>query len=253
MAQVNRFDRLFQVILAHASESGAPMVSVGSLCAAAAEHLGVSAIAVTAPAEMGKAQTLGVHGELARQLEELQVTLGRGPSLDAIAEGVPVLVADLRADADAATRWPAFTHAALAAGIESLYMLPMRVGAARFGVFAIYLQRIAGIGPGPLAPRELADADVLAAIALDILLTHAGVLTSDGHGDSSEDRRFFDDRPEIHQATGMVSVQLKVDLGTALLRIRARAYAEDRQLSDLAADLVSRKVRFTPDLESEAR
>lgn len=253
MAQVDRFDRLFQVVLAHAHESGAEMVGVDSLCAAAAVHLGVSAVAVTAPAPAGQAQTLGVHGAVARELEELQVTLGQGPSLQTIAGGTPVLIADLRSDDAAAGRWPVFTPAALAAGVESLYMLPMRVGAARFGDFALYLQRIAGIGPGPLTPRELADADVLAAIALDLLLTHAGLLTPDEAGDSSEDRRFFDDRPEIHQATGMVSVQLNVDLGTALLRIRARAYAEDRLLSDLAADLVSRKVRFTPDPGTEAR
>jgi hypothetical protein len=253
MAQVDRFDRLFQVVVRHTREAGASIVSVDSLCAAAAAHLGVSAVAVTTPAVAGQAQTLGVHGTLARELEELQVTLGVGPSLQAIADGVSVLVPGLRADADAAARWPEFTQAALAAGVESLYMLPMRVGAARFGVFALYLQRIADVGPGPLTSYELADADVLAAIGLDVLLTHAGVLTPDWQGDSSEDRRFFDDRPEIHQATGMVSVQLEVDLGTALLRIRARAYAEERQLSDLAADLVSRRVRFTRDPETESR
>ena len=56
-------------------------------------------------------------------------------------------------------------------------------------------------------------------------------------------------RAEVHQATGMVSVQLGVSLAEALVRLRAHAWAEDRLLADVAADVVARRLRFgEPDL-----
>ena len=48
----------------------------------------------------------------------------------------------------------------------------------------------------------------------------------------------------VRQATGMVSIQLGVDIGTALLRLRARAYADGRLLSEVAADVVARTLHL---------
>jgi hypothetical protein len=42
----------------------------------------------------------------------------------------------------------------------------------------------------------------------------------------------------------MVSVQLSVSVAEALTRLRGRAFAEDRPLADLAADIVDRRLRF---------
>jgi hypothetical protein len=56
-----------------------------------------------------------------------------------------------------------------------------------------------------------------------------------------------DSRPEIHQATGMISVQLGVGIAEAFSRLRARAFAQGRPLSELAADVVARRRRFDPD------
>jgi hypothetical protein len=48
----------------------------------------------------------------------------------------------------------------------------------------------------------------------------------------------------VHQATGMISVQLGVSLAEALLRLRAHAYGQDRPVADVAADVVGRRMRF---------
>jgi AmiR/NasT family two-component response regulator len=48
----------------------------------------------------------------------------------------------------------------------------------------------------------------------------------------------------VHQATGMISVQLGVSLEEALRRLEARAIEDRRQLVDLANDVVDRRVRF---------
>jgi AmiR/NasT family two-component response regulator len=55
-------------------------------------------------------------------------------------------------------------------------------------------------------------------------------------------------RAEIHQATGMVLAQLGVSAQDALARMRAYAFAEQRLLSDVARDVVSRRLRFTQDM-----
>ena len=45
----------------------------------------------------------------------------------------------------------------------------------------------------------------------------------------------------------MVSAQLGVAIGGAVVRLRAYAYAQDRRLSDVARDIVARRLRLTPD------
>ena len=49
----------------------------------------------------------------------------------------------------------------------------------------------------------------------------------------------------VHQASGMVSAQLDVTLGEALVRMRAFAFAHDRPLAAVAEDIVARRLRLT--------
>jgi hypothetical protein len=48
----------------------------------------------------------------------------------------------------------------------------------------------------------------------------------------------------VHQASGMVAAQLDVSIGQALIRLRAYAFGNDRPLSEVANDVVARKLRF---------
>ncbi|MEV4319579.1 ANTAR domain-containing protein [Actinocrispum sp. NPDC049592] len=54
----------------------------------------------------------------------------------------------------------------------------------------------------------------------------------------------IDNRAEVHQATGMITIQLGITLAEALLRLRAHAYATGRTVSAVAADVVNRKLCF---------
>jgi hypothetical protein len=51
-------------------------------------------------------------------------------------------------------------------------------------------------------------------------------------------------RAVVHQAAGMVFVQLGVPIGEALSRLRARAYAEGRSTEAVARKVVDRQIRF---------
>jgi hypothetical protein len=51
----------------------------------------------------------------------------------------------------------------------------------------------------------------------------------------------------VHQAAGMVSAQLDVSVGHALIRLRAYAFGNDRPLADVARDVVALRLRFDAD------
>jgi hypothetical protein len=90
-------------------------------------------------------------------LEDLQLTVGEGPCLDAFASGGPVLVADLAAQT---ARWPAFTPAACELGAAAVFSFPLQIGVVRLGSLDLYRDV-----PGPLSPAELTDALILSDVA----------------------------------------------------------------------------------------
>jgi hypothetical protein len=59
-------------------------------------------------------------------------------------------------------------------------------------------------------------------------------------------------RAEIHQASGMVAVQLGVAVADAEARLRAHAYAGNRSVVDVARDIVERRLRLIDDGPSSA-
>jgi hypothetical protein len=58
----------------------------------------------------------------------------------------------------------------------------------------------------------------------------------------------FGHRAEIHQATGMVLVQLGINATDALARLRGYAFVHRRLLLDVARDVVERRLVFTEDM-----
>lgn len=171
----------------------------------------------------------------AQEMEELQFSLGEGPCVDASSSGRPVLQPDLLKDAVA--RWPAFGPAVLAAGIRAIFAFPLQLGAICLGVLDLYRST-----PGSLSASELLDALAFADAATQVLLhlQHH----DDDNGAQSMLTDAFDDRAVVHQATGMMTVQLDVSLAHALLRLRAHAYATEIHICVVAADVVDRSLRF---------
>ena len=51
----------------------------------------------------------------------------------------------------------------------------------------------------------------------------------------------------VYQAQGMIHVQLGVPLAEALTRLRGYAYANDRNLSEVAADVVAHRLVIESD------
>jgi AmiR/NasT family two-component response regulator len=59
-------------------------------------------------------------------------------------------------------------------------------------------------------------------------------------------------RLELYQAQGMVMVQMGVTLVEALAILRAYAYSRDRDLGDVARDVVTRGLRLDEDRRDDA-
>lgn len=55
-------------------------------------------------------------------------------------------------------------------------------------------------------------------------------------------------RPCVHQATGMLTVQLGLDIESAFGRLVAHAAVHGLRLSDVADDIVERRLRLGDDL-----
>jgi GAF domain len=208
-----------------------------SLAAACVRSLPVSGVGLALMTDDGPAGIIAATDGAAMELEELQFTLGEGPCVDASQTGRPVLQPDLARTAP--LRWPAFAGGALEAGVRALFAFPLRVGAIRVGVLDLYRDRA-----GPLSTDELAEA-LSFADAATLLLLHEQASTA-----AWSAVPVLDDRAEVHQATGVVSVQAAVGLAEALVLLRARAFADQRPLGDLARDVLTGTVSFRKDDET---
>jgi hypothetical protein len=174
---------------------------------------------------------------ISETIEELQFTLGEGPCIDACHDGRPALEPDL--ERPATNRWIAFGPQAITAGAGAVFGFPIRVGGAGLGALDLYRAR-----PGPLTAEQHADALILADMAAEIILlmqadASPGELANELEASASLHH-------VVHQASGMVSVQLGVSVDHALVRLRAHAFKTATPLIDVARRVIDRKFRFDP-------
>ena len=239
----SRVARVWELVAAQAaSRYGQP--SATDVCAAAATSLGVSGGWMTAGDGARPSYTICATDVVSESLAEVQITLGEGPCHDVFVYGVPVLAASLSTDGTG-TRWAAFTDAAVRAGAAAVFAFPVRIGAIRLGVLGLYRDQ-----EGPLNTFQLGDALILADTATMLLLDAEARETDDplsGAAPASQSPHLAVHDAEIYQATGMLTEQLGVSISVAFARLRAYAYAQDRRLSDVAHDIVTRRLRLDPD------
>jgi hypothetical protein len=236
----NRPGRVWGLVAEQAARRGG-RVSAGDACAAAVAAVEVSGAWLIAVHGPGRGHLMRATDEVSGLLAELELTLGEGPARDAAAAGGPVLASDL-GDEGAARRWPVFAAAACEAGAAAVFAFPLQVGAIQAGVMGLYRER-----PGPLSAFQLGDALVFADTAT--LLLESGHQAADGAGSGlgAQPPDLAGYRAEIDQATGMLTEQLGVGIAAAFSRLRAYAYVNDLRLTDVARDIVARRLRLQPD------
>lgn len=243
-----RTTRIWDLVAGHAAARGAP-ASVTDACAAAVAATAVSGAGLTADAAGPRAgHVICATDDLSERIEELQLTAGEGPCMDASASGGPVFIPDLAARA-AGRRWPGFVPPARRAGVAAIFAFPLRAGAIPVGVLDLYRDR-----PGALSTAQLGDA-LLFADTVTVLM-----LGGQGQGQGQAALRWWPSadpagqpaglavhRAEIDQATGMLTEQLDIGIEDAFVRLRAYAHVHDLRLADVARDIVARRLRLVPD------
>lgn len=230
MSDADRLARVASAFARHRRARGTP-------CSAIAEVLQIASVGVTLMSARHNSQVCH-SDDRSFALDELQFSLGEGPSLDAFALHEAVAEPDL--EHAQLARWPVFTASALDRGTRGIFALPLNAGAKCIGVLTLY-----PVVAGELSPEQQADgfvvADAVARSMIDTQSRSDSDLLAVELGDSASHRA------EVHQASGMVAVQLGVAVADAEARLRAHAYAVDRSVVDIARDIVERRLRLIDD------
>jgi hypothetical protein len=227
-------DRLHR-ILAELSAGGGDAWSSAWLCGVCPGIVGVSGAGVMLMSGDIPSGSLCTTNDVSHLIEELQYTLGEGPCVDAYKHDRVVAEPDL---ADPVTgRWFAFTPPALAAGVRAVFGFPLRVGAVRLGALNLYRD-----WSGRLSDDQHADALVVADLAARWVLEAQAGAPADGVAAALEAGADF--HFVVHNAAGMVAVQLGVSVTEAIIRLRAHAFSSDRLLANVAEDVVARRLRL---------
>ncbi|MDT5068265.1 MAG: hypothetical protein QOK02_4420 [Mycobacterium sp.] len=210
------------------------------LCLSCVQVLPVDRAALTVGDASSTWEPLGASDDTAARIEAQQAIAGEGPAVDAAERGGPVLIEDLSAQFD---RWPGFTSALGSDASGAMFAFPLQIGAIAVGVLDLYRTE-----PVPIEPEEWKAMVAVADIVTMVLMSRpppadiATYATDDWWTPSPSSST-------IHQATGMVVAQLSVPPRIAYLRLRAHAFANDVPLTEVARDVIERRVRFDPDDE----
>ena len=177
-------------------------------------------------------ETISATDARAGRVDELQFDLGEGPCWDALVRRRPVLEPDLASRTNVS--WPAFLDAISGEGIGAIFAFPLLFGPLEIGAVDLY-----SVAPVSLTPEQQGQTQALSAIVSRIVLRHA-IRGDDVPGESTTFSRRL-----VHQATGMVLVQLGTTAEDAHLILQARAFAENRPMREIAQDVIERRIRFS--------
>ncbi|MET9448086.1 GAF and ANTAR domain-containing protein [Streptomyces cinerochromogenes] len=242
--------RVSETLAAAARGADDPLAVPHALCAACVRLLPVTGSSVSISGGRGVRVTWCTSDRVAARLAELQYTVGDGPCQAALDGGAPVLAADLTQGPDV-RRWPIFAHEAVGLGVRAVFSLPIGVGGAAVGTLDLYSDRVGGLAEPDLRVA-LWVRDAVTSALMNFRTAVRGAAGAGGDDDAEDEVASWvaaseADHTEVYQAVGMVMVQLDVDPEQALDRLRARAYADGRTVSQVSRDVLSRRLSFRPE------
>lgn len=200
---------------------------IADFCRLGVARTGADAMTVTVTSGVAGLELLLATDELSEQVAQLEFTLGEGPSVDAVALGLPIVAEDLSKGVEA-RRWPLFAMEAVNAGIRSVRAFPIIFSRRAFGAVGLYSSR-----PSRLSSEQYQQAeDITELIGLTLVDPRSGESIGSGL------------RMTVHRAAGMVMQQAGISIQDALVLLRSAAFTEDRRVTDLATDVIAGRRRF---------
>jgi hypothetical protein len=207
------------------------------LCSACVDVLDVTGAGITI---MGgdHAGPVCVSNPRMAALEDLQFAMGEGPCQDAFRSNK--FVHAPRLDVSASALWPLFVDLAHATGVGAVFAYPLSAKGAKIGVLTLYQD-----AEGELSAMQHEDSIAMVEVLTETVLSLQDAAPVGTLAAEIDDVVAY--RAEVHQASGMVSIQLQIPVAEALLRIRAHAFADGRPLGAVAGDIVARRLRLADD------
>ena len=208
---------------------------------AVAAAIGVSSATATVRGRRPAAVLAASSDVTARAAHDLEVALGEGPAVAAVAQR-----ALIRAGGPSlAERWPLYGPAVEELGVHAVIAVPLELSAACLGALCVY-------GRDPVIRDEVAAAAGRIADAL----TYTVLLSPDDPGPGSQDPWDGDGQSTallfaeadyqavVHQAAGMVSVRCGCGIDDAEDLLRARAFADGRPVESVARGVLRGQTRL---------
>jgi GAF domain-containing protein len=186
--------------------------------------LNVSAAGVMLASPGGSLGLVASSSEAMRLLELFELQAAEGPCLDAFHSGEPVGQENLQAGPG---RWPLFSEAAVRAGFQSAFALPLRLREVTLGAL-----NLLSATRTPIREADLIVARAFADLATLSILQHRA--STEAQRLNEQLSAALTSRIVIEQAKGVISERAGVGLAEAFSRMRGYARHHNRRLTDVA-------------------
>ena len=203
-----------------------------SLSADSVEILGAEAAGVMLADESGGLHLIASSDERMRLLELFELQGAQGPCLDAFSSGraVQANAAGSRA------RWPVFALEASDAGFQTMCAVPLRVRTDVIGALNLFRGR-----DEPFTGAEINLAQAMAKMAAIALIQERALRERNLLAEQLQVA--LTSRVVIEQAKGMLAEYLTMTVDDAFRMLRNYARDHNRKLSEVANNIVNRKIQ----------
>jgi len=203
---------------------------IDRFCEAGQLMLDGDGAAITASYDRPERHTLSWTSALALMIEDAQDVAGEGPGFDAVRTRE---VVSAEFGMRRPTPWPLLEDTVAGLGFTgSILALPVVAADRSLGALVVHRHHTS-LTFDPATARFLA--------------ANLGAALSEELSPEELDRELTEDwsgRAVVHQATGMVTVQLRIMPSDALVVMRAHAYQQGTSLIDVAMSVVERELAF---------
>ncbi|MFI6218616.1 GAF domain-containing protein [Nocardia brasiliensis] len=194
--------------------------------AAVAVQSGMDSAAVTLVGQTGDELLVATSDSTARAAHDLELTIGEGPGHEVL-HGTQLVTDEAT---DLSTRWPQYGPALTELGVRSVVAVPL-ISSQLLGALCMFTRQ----------NRLRTETATTAAKVADALANSVLLAAAESAPDGGPCGTLFDEADYLavlHQAVGMVAVQCACDLDAALALLRARAFAENRTVTDIARRVI---------------
>ena len=195
------------------------------------EIIGAEAASVMLADTRGGLRLVASSQERMRLLELFEIQSAQGPCLDAFGSGQPVQASA----AESRSRWPVFAPQASEAGFQAMCAVPLRARTDTIGALNLFRGN-----DEPFSDTELEIARAMAQVATIALIQERAIRERSMLVEQLQ--AALRSRVVIEQAKGMLAEHLSTSVDGAFQLLNKYARDHNRRLTDVARDVVNRRV-----------